>query len=52
MGLVASVIGNTVGQFIPWPCNACGGTHMISQYSGNIVDGSVQCPQTGQWVAQ
>jgi hypothetical protein len=52
MGAVASTVGNTVGQFIPWPCNACGKIHMISQFGGNIVDRNARCPTTGRLIVQ
>ena len=37
-------LGNTVGSFIPYKCPRCGETRPISEYDGNIVDGSAECP--------
>ena len=37
-------LGNTVGSFIPYTCPRCGATRPISEYDGNIIDGSAECP--------
>ena len=41
---LAAGLGNTVGSFIPYTCPRCGETRPISEYGGNIVDGSAECP--------
>ena len=46
----AVFLGNTVGQVVPWKCAVCGDWHSISRYSGNIFQGGIRCPTTGQLV--
>ena len=41
---IVAGLGNTVGSFIPYKCPRCGETRPISEYDGNIVDGSAECP--------
>jgi hypothetical protein len=49
-------LGNTVGSLIPYKCPRCGETRPISEYDGNIVDGSAECPSCNKdpspWAAR
>jgi hypothetical protein len=44
-GIIASVIGNTVLRFLPWPCYECGKFSPVAAYGGNVFQGDVDCPR-------
>jgi DNA-directed RNA polymerase subunit RPC12/RpoP len=44
LGNLVAGLGNTVGSLISYKCPRCGETRRISEYDGNIIDGSAECP--------
>lgn len=41
------VVGNTVGQVVPWKCGNCGDWSRVARYSSNVVRGNIRCPTCG-----